>query len=279
MRIAYGFWRYGNDDLDTAISMIDAARNAGITHFDTADVYGYPDFGAAEALLGSVRTETPSLLDGVQIATKAGVEIGTPYNSSKAYIAQAIDASLRRLKCDCIDIFYIHRPDFMMHPAELAATLDEIVTAGKAKTIGVSNYTAAQLHALSTHLTTPISAHQVEFSALHVDPVHNGVFDHAMARTTDVYAWSPLAGGRLFDGDDIKSQRVRRVLEEISQNRHWPITTVALAFVLSHPAQPTAIVGTKNSARLLELVQAAKKTLERKEWYDVYQASCGESLP
>ena len=279
MSIAYGFWRYGRGDSETAIAMIDAARNAGVTHFDTADVYGYPDFGAAEALLGEIRTRVPSLFDGAEIATKAGVEIGTPYNSSKDYIAHAIDASLQRLKVECVDLFYIHRPDFMTHPAEIAEALDGIVTAGKAKAIGISNFSPSQIDALSAHLKTPISAHQVEFSALHVDPVHDGVFDHAMKIGAEIYAWSPLTGGRLFDGDTEQSQRVRAALKEISSNRNWPVATSALAFVTSHPARPKAIVGTKSQARLQELADAVTQSLDRKEWYAVYQASCGEKLP
>ena len=279
MRIAYGFWRYGRGDIDTAIAMIEAARNAGVTHFDTADVYGYPDFGAAEALLGEIRTRAPSLLNGAEIATKAGVEIGTPYNSSKDYIARAIDASLQRLRVDCVDLFYIHRPDLMTHPADVAEALDGIVASGKAKAIGVSNFSPSQIDALSAHLTTSLSAHQVEFSALHVDPMHNGVFDHAMKTGADVYAWSPLAGGRLFDDEGEKPQRIRSVLEYIASNRNWPVTTAALAFVLSHPARPKAIIGTKNSSRLRELTQAATETLEPKEWYAVYQACRNEKLP
>ena len=279
MRIAYGFWRFEKGDIDSAIEMIECARNAGITHFDTADVYGYPDFGAAEAILGEVRDRAPSLLQGIEIATKAGVEIGTPYNSSSDYVADAIDASLRRLQIDCVDLFYIHRPDFLTHPADLAATLDKIVTSGKAKAIGVSNYSASQLNALSAHLKTPVSAHQVEFSALHVAPIENGVFDLSMAQGIKAFAWSPLAGGRLFAGEDLKSIQISKVLKKIAKKRDRSLSTTALDFVLSHPAQLTAIVGTRNPARLAELATADFEPMDREDWYAVFQAARGEKLP
>ncbi|MEL6371029.1 MAG: aldo/keto reductase [Pseudomonadota bacterium] len=279
MKIAYGFWRYGNGDLETAMDMVEAAREAGITHLDTADVYGYPDFGAAEKLLGEMRARAPSLLQGVEIATKASVEIGTPYNASKNYIANAIDASLMRLQLECVDLFYIHRPDMFAHPAETAAALDAIVTAGKAKRIGVSNYSVPQLNSLQAHLTAPVTALQVEFSALHVSPASDGTFDLAMERSLDVFAWSPLAGGRLFQGEDLQAIRVRKSVEAIATERGTTIDDVAISFVTSHPAAPTAIVGTKNKYRLAQAVKASTERLDRKEWYAVFQACTGEKLP
>ncbi|MEO0696863.1 MAG: aldo/keto reductase [Pseudomonadota bacterium] len=279
MKIAYGFWRYGNGDLETAMDMVEAAREAGITHLDTADVYGYPDFGAAEKLLGEMRARAPSLLQGVEIATKASVEIGTPYNASKNYIANAIDASLMRLQLECVDLFYIHRPDTFAHPAETAAALDAIVTAGKAKRIGVSNYSVPQLNSLQAHLKAPVTALQVEFSALHVSPASDGTFDLAMERSLDVFAWSPLAGGRLFQGEDLQAIRVRKSVEAIATERGTTIDDVAISFVTSHPAAPTAIVGTKNKYRLGQAVKASTERLDRKEWYAVFQACTGEKLP
>ncbi|MEL6362415.1 MAG: aldo/keto reductase [Pseudomonadota bacterium] len=279
MKIAYGFWRYGNGDLETAMDMVEAAREAGITHLDTADVYGYPDFGAAEKLLGEMRARAPSLLQGVEIATKASVEIGTPYNASKNYIANAIDASLMRLQLECVDLFYIHRPDTFAHPAETAAALDAIVTAGKAKRIGVSNYSVPQLNSLQAHLKAPVTALQVEFSALHVSPASDGTFDLAMERSLDVFAWSPLAGGRLFQGEDLQAIRVRKSAEAIATERGTTIDDVAISFVTSHPAAPTAIVGTKNKYRLAQAVKASTERLDRKEWYAVFQACTGEKLP
>ena len=278
-RLAYGFWKYGGDERATAIAMMEAAREAGIEHFDTADCYGADGFGAVEGLLGEIRTAAPSLFDGAELATKVGVEFGAPYNSSRAYIIAAVDQSLKRLKTERVDLLYIHRPDLLTHPRELAETLGAIVAAGKAKAIGVSNYTPAQARALGAYLKTPIAAHQVEFSAMHVVPVFDGVFDQAMAVDLKVYAWSPLAGGALLtDGGD-KAARVRAALGEAAGALGCTLGAAALAFVRSHPAGATPILGTKKPARLKEAAAASGLRLERARWYAVLQAAMGEALP
>ena len=115
-RLAYGFWRYRREDLAAARVALEAARAAGIDHLDTADVYGGGEFGGAELLLGELRRQAPDLFDGASVATKVGVERGSPYNSSSDYIARACDASLQRLGVERIDLFYIHRLTFSRTP-------------------------------------------------------------------------------------------------------------------------------------------------------------------
>ncbi|MBB5519991.1 aldo/keto reductase [Amphiplicatus metriothermophilus] len=278
--IAYGFWRYGPDDLALAIEMIGAAREAGISHFDTADVYGgRGHFGAAEALLGEARRRAPSLLGGVEIATKVGVERGTPYNSSKEYIIRAVDASLRRLGAERVDLLYVHRPDLLAHPAEVAEALDALVAGGKAARVGVSNYAPAQIEALRGFLKTPLAAHQIELSALATAPFFDGTLDQAMAWDMSVYAWSPLGGGRLFDPADGRAARVRTALEKHAKAAGCAVGAMALAFLMRHPARPTPIIGTRSVTRLREAVAAARVRLDRGAWYEILQASLGERLP
>ncbi len=278
-RIAYGFWRYARGEADAAMRMIETARAAGVDHFDTADVYGAGAFGGAEALLGDIRKRAPSLLSGAEIATKAGVEIGTPYNSSRDYIAAAAEASLRRLGVEAVDLFYIHRPDLFAHPEEVAGALDALIASGKAKAVGVSNYSPAQLAALRRFLKAPLAAHQIEFSALHMEPLFDGVCDQAMAEGVDLFAWSPLAGGRLFAEGDARAARVRAALEDCARERDASLEATALAFLLSGPAHPTPIVGTKNSERFKMCVKALNLKLDRRSWYAILQASQGARLP
>lgn len=279
-RPAYGFWKYSGGEYETAVAMMEAAREAGIDHFDTADCYGTDGFGEVERLLGKVRKKAPSLFDGAELATKVGVEFGTPYNSSRDYVIEAVDKSLKRLNVDRIDLLYIHRPDVLTHPRELAETLDALVAAGKAKAIGVSNYAPAQVEALSAFLTTPLAAHQAEFSAAHVAPVFDGVFDQAMARGLKFYAWSPLAGGALFEAEnDERATRVRAALAKAADALGCSISAAALAFVNTHPAKATPILGTKKPDRLKEAAAAMSLTMDRAQWYDVVEAATGEKLP
>ncbi len=277
--IAYGFWRYSRDEKDTAIAMVEAAREAGITHFDAADCYGESGFGDVELLLGDARRAAPSLFDGVEIATKAGVEFGTPYNSSAEYIQNAVDASLARMGVEQVGLFYIHRPDILAHPEEVAGALDAVIAAGKAAAIGVSNYSPAQVDALSKYLKAPVSAHQVEFSALHTAPIFDGAFDQAMALRLRVFAWSPLGGGALLHARGERAGRIRAALENIGAVHNVGIVAAALAFIMAHPSRPVPIIGTKKPDRLKDAVDAQSVSLTRREWYGVLQAALGADLP
>lgn len=279
-RFAYGFWRYRENEVDAAAEMLSLVRKSGIDHLDTADVYGGPGaFGGAERLLGVLRARAPELFKGAVIATKAGIEPGSPYNSSPEYLSAACEASLSRLRVDKIDLFYIHRPDFLAHPAELAETLDEIVASEKVGAIGVSNFTTSQVAALARHMKAPIAVHQLEFSAAQVDPLFDGTLDQAMARGIAVMAWSPLAGGRLGETGAAEFSRVRETLRRIGERSGVSPTAVALAFLQRHPAPVTPILGTKTPARLRDCLTADALTLSRADWYAIVEACRGRKLP
>lgn len=278
-RLAYGFWRYREEETDAALALLERARRHGIDQFDTADVYGGRDgFGGAERLLGALRARAPSLFEGATLATKAGVERGAPYNSSAEYLTQACEASLARLGVEQIDLFYIHRPDLLTHPAELAATLDQLVSSGKVTALGVSNFTSDQIDALVAYLKTPLAATQIEISAAHAEPMLDGVLEHAMTHKLDVLAWSPLAGGRLGSGDSAISA-LRTQLDETARHHGASIEAVALAFLLRHPARIVPILGTKTIARLDACVRANDVSLTRSEWYAILEASLGRKMP
>lgn len=279
-RFAYGFWRYGADQVDAAMAMIAACRAAGIDHFDTADVYGGASgFGGAEKLLGAVRAKAPALLEGAVIATKAGCEPGSPYNNSPAYLASACEASLKRLGMERVDLFYIHRPDLLAHPADVAGALDDLVAAGKIGAVGVSNYTVAEVAALTRFLKAPLRVHQIEFSAGFVTPLFDGTLDQAMQQDIAVAAWSPLARGRLGDGGPEETAAVRAVLNRLAAKYGAPLEAIAMAFLLAHPAPVTPILGTTSPVRLKACLAGADITLSRRDWYDIVEAVRGMRMP
>lgn len=275
-RLAYGFWRYQRTDFDAARAALERARETGIDHLDTADVYGGA-FGGAEELLGDLRQRAPSLFAGATLATKAGVERGAPYNSSPDYIARACEASLRRLNVERIDLFYIHRPDILTHPADLGGALDALVAQGKAGAIGLSNFTPQQLDALAPHMKAPIAAIQIEVSALEVTPMIDGRLDQAMRDGLSVLAWSPLAGGRLFDAQTAPA--VHAQLAQIAIAHDADIEGVALAFLLQHPAAITPIIGTTQPNRITRLAESCGLRLSRREWYAILEAALGRPMP
>ena len=153
--VAYGMWRFAGAtgaraDID-ANAKVETALEAGITLFDTADVYGLDSnapFGAAEELFGHVLKARPALRDRMVIASKGGIIPGTPYDSSATYLREACEASLKRLQIETIDLYQVHRPDVLTHPAELADTLQTLRHEGKIREYGLSNVTAHQIAAL-----------------------------------------------------------------------------------------------------------------------------------
>lgn len=277
--MAYGFWRFGEADLVAARDMLERVRDAGIEHLDTADIYGGREHhGSSERLLGALRSASPGLFDGAEIATKAGVEFGTPYNSSRDYLRAACEGSLERLGVERIDLYYIHRPDLLTHPADLAEILDDLVDEGKIAAIGVSNFTIAQIDALTRYLRNPIRAHQIEVSAAHVAPIMDGTIDHAMANKTQVLAWSPLAAGRLMgEGADVAP--VRTVLDATARTHGVSVEAAALAFLMRHPAGIAPILGTTTPARLAACLTARDVSLTRSEWYAILEARLGGPMP
>lgn len=279
-RFAYGFWRYRADEIAAATEMLSLVRESGIDHLDTADVYGRSGgFGGAEHLLGALRSRAPELFAGTVIATKAGVEPGTPYNSSSAYLNAACEASLSRLGVEQLDLFYIHRPDLLTHPYELAETLDELVRSGKIAAVGVSNFTASQVSALSNYLKAPLAALQIEFSAAHVDPLFDGTLDQAMEYNIAVTAWSPLAGGRLGATGAPQLSLVHETLRHIGERLGVSPQAAALAFVQRHPASVTPILGTKTPARLRDCLKANALSLARADWYAIVEACLEKKMP
>jgi predicted oxidoreductase len=282
--MAWGMWRFKGSDVKAARARVEAALAAGLTFLDTADIYG-PDndepFGAAEALFGQVLKDAPQIRDQVVLASKGGIVMGTPYDSSAAYLESAVEASLSRMGIDKIDLYQIHRPDHLAHPAQVAQVLTRLRSAGKIGEVGLSNHTAAQVSALQAHLAFPIACVQIEFSPLVVDPLYDGTLDQALETGMGVMAWSPLAQGRLADGpsSDERVLAVRAELDRLAAAHGVSRTVAAYAWLLAHPAGPIPIIGSQQPERIAEAAQALAVQLTRPEWYAVLTAARGVPLP
>lgn len=281
--LSWGMWRFGGSDLKLADRLVRTALDAGFTLLDTADIYGLDSgvpFGGAEALLGRVLEADPALRRRFVLASKGGIVLGRPYDSSTSYLIEACEASLRRLRCETIDLYQIHRPDVLAHPEEVAAALVKLRDDGKIRLAGVSNYLGSQLSALQSFLPFPLMSHQLEFSALTIGPLSDGTLDQAIERRLALLAWSPLAGGRLTGAPaDARARAVVDALDRVAEREGKPRTAVALAWVLAHPSRPIAIIGTQNPARITEAVRALEVQLTREDWYAILTASRQEKLP
>ena len=285
--LGWGMWHLAGTDAAGARLRVEAALETGCQLFDTADVYGYrrgSGFGEAEALLGMVLREAPQLRERMVLATKAGIDPRVPYDSSATYLVRACEASLRRLGVERIDLWQIHRPDLLAHPAEVAAVFERLQRAGKILAAGVSNYSAAQFEALARCAGTGLASVQNEFSALAIGGLEDGTLDVARGYGAAVLAWSPLAQGRLAavpeeGGGQSRTAAVIAALDTIAARAGVSRSAVAYAWVMAHPAQPVPLIGSQNPARIREAAQAFAVQLTREEWYRVLVAARGQPLP
>lgn len=280
--MAYGCAHLGAASTDEARARIEAAVEVGIDLIDTADVYGLfsgPGFGAAEERLGAVLAADPGLRERVTIATKAGVRAYQVYDTSPEVLRRALDDSRRRLGVDVIDLWQIHRPDLLTHPAAVADVLAEAISGGSVRAVGISNHSVTQYEALRRHLAgsvTTIATDQIELHALRPQTLTDGTLDLAARDGVVPLAWSPLAEGRLGDGTVARSQReaaVHRVLDRIAADGGTTRSTVALAWVMRHPTQPVPIIGSTRPERIRAAAAAIDLTLERTDWLAVTRAA------
>jgi predicted oxidoreductase len=221
------------------------------------------------------------------LATKGGIVPGVPYDSSAAYLREACEASLSRLGVERVDLYQVHRPDWLAHPEAVAGVLAALRQEGKVREVGVSNHTPARFQALQAHLPFPIATHQPEMSAWCLDPLRDGVLDQCMQHGVTPLAWSPLAGGALALTPEEALARsggerlaaLIRTLDRIAAERGASRTAVALSFLIAHPAGVIPIVGSQRPERIRASVEALGIPWTRSDWYDVVEASQGEALP
>lgn len=280
--MAWGMWRFAGRDVSEATQLIHAVLDCGITLFDTADIYGFNGtggFGDAEALLGEVLANDKGLRSRMILASKGGIMLPRPYDSSASYLEQAIDATLARLGLDSIELWQIHRPDILTHPEEVARTLEQAVQSGKIQNIGVSNFTQSQISALNHFLDQPIVSTQPEISALRIDPMENGELDQAMVMDLTPLAWSPLAGGRIASPDDDRSHAVVKELDRIAETFGVSRAATAYSWIMAHPSRPIPIIGSQRTDRIADAMDAMTVRWSRQDWYAVLVAARGVPLP
>jgi len=282
--IAWGMWRLAENgrSVADATRLVHAALDAGINFLDTADIYGFDGqggFGDAEALLGEVLAADPALRSRMVLATKGGILPPLPYDQSADYLRTAIDNSLRRLKVDMVDLWQIHRPDILAHPQEVARVLDDAVSAGKIRSIGVSNFTVHQIAALDHFLSHKLVTTQPEISPLRITCFENGELDQAMMMGLTPMAWSPLGGGRLAAAETARDRLVAAALDAVAEAQGVSRSVAAYSWLMAHPAGIVPIIGSQQAERIAEGAAALEVRWTRQDWYAVLVAARGEPLP
>lgn len=295
-RLIYGCMRTigtGNlSDIDRtrkeqAKAAIQAAYDAGYTHFDHADIYGR---GACESVFGEWLREHRGTRGRLILTSKCGIRrAGEPgedaphrYDFSKQHIVQSCEQSLRRLGVDTIDLYLLHRPDVLMDPPQIAEAFDELREQGKVRWFGVSNFTVAQFEDLQAALDQPLVCNQIEIHPGRLAPIEDGTLNTMRRLGVTPTAWSPIGGGAFGDGSqprDDHTGRIQKALDDEAQAHGVSRTAITLAWLMKHPSGIMPIVGSRHPDRIRDAVAADEVELSREAWYRIYLAARGKALP
>ena len=284
--IIYGTWRIwdrGTPKIESLLEVFDHCLEFGISSFDLADIYG--DY-RCEISFGEVLKERAAVRDKVQLISKAGIQLVSPnnqgtyikhYDTRPDHLEKSLNSSLKKLHTDYLDLFLIHRPDPFMNYSQSAKALNQMVSRGQVKAIGVSNFSPSQFDALQYWLDVPLVTNQVEISPMCLNAFDDGTLDHCQKHQLKPLAWSPFAGGQIFHLDE--AQPLNKTLRELADKKGLGIDQLVIAWLKSHPAKIIPILGTSDIKRVERAVQASEARLEIQEWFEIYSATKGEEVP
>lgn len=289
-RLVYGCMRIAGDGASEEQGMraIRAAVDAGYTVFDHADIYAG---GASERVFGRVLRESPGLRDQLVIASKCGIRFAGDshpdapqrYDFSRQYLSSSVEGSLARLGIEQLDMLLLHRPDFLMDPDEVAGAFDELESAGKVATFGVSNFSASQVELLRSAVSQPLQVNQIEMNIHNIDALGNGVLDQCQRFGMTPQAWCPLGGvayaawGNTLTAED--DARIGVELSRQARNYRVDASIVMLAWLLKHPAGISPIVGSTRPDRISAAVTSLDLDYSREDWYRLLEARAGAPVP
>lgn len=287
-QVIQGFWRLAAWDMteQELLAFVERCMEIGITTFDHADIYGGY---TCESLFGRVLQRKPHLRPSMQLVTKCGIKPKSAryperyvghYDTSKAHILKSVEASLRNLCTDYVDVLLIHRPDPFMDPQEVAEAFTQLKAEGKVRHFGVSNFLPSQFRMLSSYLSFPLITNQIEVSVTHLEHFEKGTIDLCLEKRIAPMVWSPLAGGKLFSDLSERAFRVRTTLQQVAvELGASSLDEVMYAWLLSHPAHLLPIVGSGKLERVEAAVRATTLAMDRQQWFYILESSHGHPVP
>lgn len=289
--IAVGCMRISNMSEKQLDEFVDTALSNGANFFDHADIYGG---GLSETVFGKSikRYDREKFF----IQTKCGIVKGKMFDFSYDHIVESVEGSLKRLGTDYVDSLLLHRPDTLMEPEEVAKAFCHLKETGKVRHFGVSNQNPYQIQLLQKYLPMPLCANQLQFGIMHSSIIQSGinvnmynesainrdggVLEFCRLNDITIQPWSPMQVG-FFKGcfvDNEQYPELNAVLERLAQKYNVSKTTLAIAWILRHPAKMQPITGTTNVQRLKDSIKATEITITKEEWYEIYKAA-GNILP
>lgn len=272
--------------------LVNTALEEGIDFFDHADIYAG---GKSEELFADAIEMKPSIREKFIIQTKCGIRPGF-FDFSKEHILNSVDASLKRLKTDYIDVLLLHRPDALVEPEEVAEAFSILHSSGKVRNFGVSNQNPMQIELLRKYVKQGLIINQLQLSIMHTGMIDAGInvnmtvngsydrdgsiLDYCRLNDITIQPWSPFQYG-FFEGvflDNDKFPELNQKINEVAEAKGVTNTAIAIAWLLRHPAKMQPIVGTTSVSRLKDICKASEIELSRPEWYEIYRAA-GNKLP
>lgn len=286
-RFSLGFWRAKewNFNSQQFHDLVNQSLELGITTIDHADIYGQY---SCEDIFGNILKEDPSLRQKIQLVTKCGIKFANKrypefsihsYDTSKTHILWSAENSLRNMNTDYLDVLLIHRPDPLMNADEVAEAMYELKKSGKVLHFGVSNFLPHQFNLLQSRLDFPLVTNQIEASVLCTEHFESGNIDFLQEKRIPPMVWSPFAGGRIFNENSEKANRVRNVMFEIAYKYQVEIDAVAAAWLLVHPVNFIIVLGTGKVERIKAAMKGLEVNLTREEWFRIWVASQGHDIP
>ncbi|MFB6466356.1 aldo/keto reductase family oxidoreductase [Cytobacillus sp. Hz8] len=290
--IAIGCMRINSLDKTGAEHFVQTALEEGANFFDHADIYGG---GECEEIFADAIHMNADIREKIILQSKCGIRKGM-FDFSKEHILESVDGILKRLKTEYLDVLLLHRPDALVEPEEVAEAFDYLETSGKVRHFGVSNQKPMQIELLKKYVKQPLIANQLQLSITNATMISNGInvnmenesavdrdgsiLDYCRLNDITIQPWSPFQYGffeGVFLGSD-KFPELNQKIDEIAKKYDVSNTTIAIAWLLRHPAQMQPIIGTMNETRLKDCVKASEIHLTREEWYSIYRAA-GNILP
>lgn len=269
----YGFWRWkdeGNLTVPKIENTINLCMELGINTFDHADIYG--DY-SIEKYFGDVMHQKSVKREDIVLFSKCGIcrskKGFTYYNTSSEHITASVEHSLKKLRTDYLDVFLLHHMDHLSDLEATAKTLAQLGKQGKVKSIGVSNFSVFQHQQLASYLSMPIVTNHIELNLLNISAIEDGRLDFIKQRFSKPLSWAPLAGGRILNGLDPKSELLRSKLVETGSKYNANVEQTAVAWLLQLGTLP--IIGSTSEERIRNAASATGIRLSHEDWYELYQ--------
>lgn len=297
--VVLGLMRIQEKTDEEVRTLVKTARDAGISFFDHADIYGSSRHGCEKRFAEAMQL-TSSEREEIVLQTKTGIAhsaSGTHFDFSYEHITESVDGSLAALGTDYIDILLLHRPDALVEPDEVARAFDDLSASGKVRSFGVSNHTPGQIELLRKSVSQPIVANQLQLSVTHAPLVAQGVaanmlaqdqsisrdsgtLDYCRLNDITVQAWSPFQAG-FFTGVFLGSPEypeLNAVIDRLAAKYDVPAIAIATAWITRHPAQMQVVLGTTSPERVAGAALGSDVPLTRAEWYELLRTA-GHIVP